>query len=1043
MIYKKPLYLLLFLLVSIKVSTVFSQSLNLNLTALNSIDGLSQHTIQCIFKDKYGFMWFGTQDGLNKYDGYSFTVYKHQYNNPSTLPANNVTVICEDTEGNIWVGTRTGGLSKFDYALNKFKNFASKALDTSSISDNNISNIYCDKSGSLWIGTANGLNRFDKKSNKFKRFLHTGKANSLSHSKINSIFEDSAHNLWIGTADGLNLLNKATGNAKRYVENTTSSQSTDNTINTITEDTHHQLWMGTNKGLKLLNRSTNTFTYFATEADKNSPKGINPIAAITADAGNRLWIGTYSTLLLFDTYKKQLIPLSDKANGENLIPNDGIYALLKDKDGILWIGTSSQGILMYDRNLSTFPLHKAALSNRPSAKNIIRAIDEDKKGNLYLATDDGLDYFNRTTYSYKSYYHQPNNTNSLASNYTTVVITSKKDGHVWIGTDNSGLDCLDPNTGKFTHYVEGSGARFLNDNTIYGLLEDTQGNIWIGTYVGGINVFDTKTKTFTKYVHDAKNPASLGDNSVQTILQDRTGNIWIGGYSNGISIFNKKTKTFSRLNSRNSNLNCDIISVLYEDKKGNMWVGTMEGGLNYYNRKTGRFTAYTEQNGLINNTVNFITEDADGNIWLSTNKGVTCFNPTQKSFKNYDHYNGLKSQEYNIGAGIKLSNGEIALGGINGFNFINPRQLNFNKNKPNVVITGFELFNKPVTVGAEGSPLQRSILNTKNITLTYSQSVFTITYAALSFTTPQHNQYAYQLLGFDDDWRHVGNQRKATYTNLDAGTYIFKVKAANNDGIWNTQEATIFITIKPPYWETWWFRTLAVLLVGVVAYQLLLYRKKQQSALKKLEENKFKERVDAVINAQEEERRRIAESLHNEFGQLLFAAKMKIPSDNLETAGILNEAISKVRSISYELMPPILEDYGLEYALQDMASKKLKPERIKYQANITGLKTRISPVLEIAVYRIVQELLNNIVKHAKADFVEMKISKKAEALHICLTDNGMGLPKTDGTLVKKKNEFGLNYITSRVHLLRGTINIGPGKQSGTQIEIELPLNEVE
>jgi ligand-binding sensor domain-containing protein/signal transduction histidine kinase len=1046
MLYIKPYYLLPFLLLFARIAPVSAQISDLNLTALNSDNGLSQHTIQCIFKDKYGFMWFGTQDGLNKYDGYKFTIYKHQYNNAHTLPANNITAICADASGNMWVGTRTGGLSRYNYDLDRFDNFKHNPYNLSSISNNSISNIYLDKDQKLWIGTANGLNMLNGKWDSFKRYTHTSNnAESLSDAKVLSIFEDSGKNFWIGTANGLNLLNRATGKSIRYSENNITNKNTDNTINTIntiTEDDTHQLWMGTNKGLKLLNRGNGTFTYFAIQPDKNSPKGINPIAAVTKTEGNKIWIATYSTLLLFDANSKKLIPISGKGDGDTQIPNDGIYALLEDRDGILWIGTSSQGILMYDRNLSTFPIHKASLNNRPSAKNIVRALDEDKQGNLYLATDEGLDYFNRITHAYNSYYHQPNNIYSLASNYTTLVVSSKKDGRVWVGTDNSGLDCLDPQTGIFTHYVKGNGPKNISDNSIYGLLEDRQGNIWIGTYQGGLNVFNIKTKTFARYLHNPKDLNSLGDNSIQALFEDKAGNIWIGGYSNGISIYNPATKKFTQLNNHNSNLKCDIISVFYEDKQGNMWIGTMEGGLNFYNKTTKQFTAYTEQNGLINNTINYITEDINSNLWLTTNRGITRFDPVKKTFKSFDNYNGLKSLEYNIGAGLKLSDGQFAFGSINGFSFIDPQNLGYNKNTPQVVITGFELFNKPVQIGAKGSPLKQTILTTKELTLNHTQSVFSIDYAALNFTTPQHNTYAYLLEGFDYDWRYVGTQRKATYTNLDAGTYTFRIKAANNDGVWSNKETTIFITIKPPYWKTWWFRLIIALAILGLTYEFTLYRAKQRAKLRKLEENKFKDMVDAVINAQEEERRRIAEALHNEFGQLLFAAKMGIPAEQLATASILNEAITKVRNISYELMPPILEDYGLEYALEDMIAKKLTAEHIKYTCTIKGLKERISPVLEIATYRITQELLNNVVKHANATFVDMSVIKNLNTLSIHLTDNGVGFNQSDEHPIKKKNEFGLNYITGRVHLLKGTVKISPAQPKGTEIAIQFPLAEI-
>jgi signal transduction histidine kinase/CheY-like chemotaxis protein/ligand-binding sensor domain-containing protein len=834
----KLFHLLLLILLITQVSLVSSQQLTINLTPLNSSSSLSQNTIQCILKDKYGYMWFGTQDGLNKYDGYKVTIYKHQNNDRKTIAANHIITISEDNEDNIWIGTRTGGISKYDRAQDSFTNFIHNESDASSISNNNINVIYTDLKSNIWIGTESGLNLLDKKTGKFKTFFNnSADKNSISDSNILSIFEDSKHNFWIGTAHGLNLLNIDNGKFTRFIDPPVSKKQTDNSINAITEDGSNNIWVGTNHGLKLLNRAKGSFSGFAIDLDKNSSDGFNPVMCLVRTKGNKLWLGTYTTLQLFDVAKRQLIPLSDQTDGDSRMPNDGIYSLLEDKLGILWIGTSSEGILKYDRNLSLFPSYKASLTNAPSGKNIIRGIAEDKGSNLYLATDVGLDYFNRSNYSYKSYRNNSTNKNSLVSNYTTTVLKSKKNNAVWVGTYSSGLDCLNPETGVFKHYTKGAGASMINDNGIATLLEDRQGQIWVGTYFGGVNVFNPSTKTFTKYVNDDKNPNSICDNAIQALYEDKKGNIWIGGYSNGISIFNPASKTFSQLNTKNSKLKSNIISVFFEDTKGNMWVGTMDGGLNCYQQKTKGFIAFTEQNGLINNTINYITEDAKGNIWLSTNQGIISFDPVKKAFKNFGYYNGLKSLEYNLGAGTKLSNGEIILGSINGFNIIDIQKLATNKNTPHVVITGFELFNKPVNIGQKNSILKQSISTTKEITLQYSQSVFTIEYAGLDYTVPQENKYAYKLENFDKEWRYVGNQRKVTYTNLNPGTYIFKVKAANNDGVWNEKETSLKVIIIPPYWMTWWFRILVSCLILGAAYSFYLYRisfvKKQKAELEK------------------------------------------------------------------------------------------------------------------------------------------------------------------------------------------------------------------
>ncbi|WP_262510690.1 hybrid sensor histidine kinase/response regulator [Mucilaginibacter hurinus] len=818
------------------VCCVFAQPAKISFTTFNSSNGLSQNTLHCIYKDRFGLMWFGTQDGLNRYNGYDVQVYRHRLDNDKTLPANFVSSIDEDTQGDLWIGTRIGGLSKYDRAKDKFANYKHNPSNPHSISHNNVNVIYNDKSSNLWIGTEKGLNLFDKKRQRFKRFLNNPQdTGSISNSLIYSIFEDSDNNLWVGTANGLNRLNRKTKKFERFLYKAPGLRGGENLIYVIIEDEKKQIWVGTNSGLILVNKNTKAFSHYTVDPDKNSADGINPVFCMAMAGRNRFWLGTNTTLQLFDANSKQIIPITNKVTEESAMPNDGIYSMLHDNTGILWVGTTSQGILKYNSNLPVFPSFKNSLKAIPSAKNIIRSIAEDNKGNLYLATDDGLEYFNRDDCSYKSFRHKKGTTNSLLSNYTTAVIYTKSHD-VWVGTYSSGLNRLDPQTGVFEQYTAGSGSGQLSDNYIYALLEDRKGNIWIGTESGGVNVFNRKTKTFTKYKKSKKSNSGIADNSILALYEDKRGNIWIGGYSYGISIYNQATKSFSYLNTKNSDLNNDVVSAFYEDAAGNMWIGTMEGGINCYNIHTHKFTAFNEQSGLINNTINYITADKQGFLWLGTNQGIIRFDPARKKFRNFNLYNGLKTLEFNIGAGTNLRNGEIVLGSINGFNIIDPANLPLNKNRPPVVFTGLELFNKPVRIG-ENSILKQNILTTKEIVLPYNQSVVTIEFAALDYTVPEKNKYIYKLEGFDEAWRLGNSRREATYTNLDPGTYIFEVKGANNDGEWNPVSSKLIITVDPPYWMTWWFRALFLLTCICLVYLFYRYRirflRKAQAELEK------------------------------------------------------------------------------------------------------------------------------------------------------------------------------------------------------------------
>ncbi|MDB5014740.1 MAG: histidine kinase, partial [Daejeonella sp.] len=556
--------------------------------------------------------------------------------------------------------------------------------------------------------------------------------------------------------------------------------------------------------------------------------------------------------------------------------NNYIYSLYNDNKGILWIGTSSGGINKYDKNLPFFNHFRD--NSGDSNYNTVRTFTESNNGNFWIGTDAGLVYLNKSTWVSTYYKHNPANKNSISSDVISTLLRSSISNKIWVGT-STGLDQIDENTGLITPVIF-TGT--VKNEKVYALLEDRKGNLWIGTHNG----LYQKNRFSNLVITLKNNPSiknSLANNEVQALAEDRNGNIFIGYKNNGLSKYNPGSKTFKHFTVENSNLCSNQVSNLFTDLKSNVWIGSLDAGFSVLDAKTNAIESYSEDNGLINNVINFLINDKKGYIWISTNRGIVRFNPTTKTFRNYNVYNGLQSLEFNVGAGYKTKLGEILFGGVNGFNLFNPLSVAQNNNVPPVIITDFRLPNQDLIIGAKDSSIKQAITLTREIKLSYNQSSFNIEFAALDYTSPQSNQFAYKLVGFDTDWNYIGTKRIATYTNLNPGEYTFIAKAANNDGVWNNTGTSIKIIITPPFWLTWWFKTIAFLVVTGSFYSLYLYRINIIEHQKEALEVKVVERTREVL-LQSEELHVQAEELkvQSEHQQSLYK-ELQVQSEELQT----------------------------------------------------------------------------------------------------------------------------------------------------------------
>jgi len=817
--------LILSLLLAVQLFAAHAQKQDLKSEQIGINEGLSQSTVRCIFQDKKGFMWFGTKDGLNRYDGYKFIVLKKNPQIQNSLSSNDIKAITDDQEGNLWIATWEGGLNHYNPKLDRFTHYQQNNSGNS-ISSNFIEAICRDQNDHIWIGTAdNGLDLLDQKTNKFIHYKNQpGNTQSLTGNSVSAVFEDSRKNIWVGTTSGLNLLNRQTGTFKRYVhEKRNPASISDNNVKFIFEDGRHFIWIGTYAGgLNRLDPATGQFKIYTRE---NSAISTNSLLTMGQDIRQNLWIGTENGgLNIFDPVKEKFIQYTHNDNNATSISSNTINAIVKDLKGNIWIGTLNGGINLIKRDADNFAHYKHEPNKNSLSNNIVNCFYEDSKQNLWIGTDGGgLDLFNRKQGYFTNLKHAPA---GLSSDYV-LSVTEDAHGLIWAGTWGAGISVYNPATKKFRYYRHNPDAPgSLNSDYAFYIFKDSKQRIWIGNYGGGLDLYDDKTDSFKHYTHNDADPYSISNNNILSINEDHNGNILVCTDGAGLAILNPETGKFTIYKSRGTknSLSNNSVSSVYEDSDYNLWVGTNDG-LNKLNRSNNTIIKYYNTTGLPSNLVTSITGDRNHNLWIATTRGLSRLNLKTGRFKNYTIADGLQSNEFKS-AKYFSHTGQIYLGGVNGFNEFYPDHITSIAFNPPLLFTGFQIFNREVPV-AQGddstSPLKNSIVYSDHITLSYKQSVITVDFASLNYVNKDKKQYSYILQGFDKQWHNLGLKNSVTYTNLDPGSYTLKVKGLNNEGVYSKNVATLDITVTPPFWKTWWFYTCIIAsvagLIVLVFYQ--------------------------------------------------------------------------------------------------------------------------------------------------------------------------------------------------------------------------------
>ncbi len=785
-------------------------------------DGLSQSVVLTILQDRFGFLWIGTEDGLNRYNGYSFKIFRPEFNNPDSISDRWITSLYEDSQGYLWVGTRQGGLNRFDAATGKFMYYLNDPEDPDSLSSNHVTAIMENRKGELWVGTNLGLNLFDAQTGKFRHFYSDPDiSGTLSSNLIKSLYEDSRGILWIGTDDGkLNRFNSSTQGFRAYSYGPlTDEVLIGKGIKTIVEDRTGSLWVASSEGLNRFDPSSGTFQRY--RHAKNDPSSIinDVILSLHIDRTGTIWVGTSEGLDRFDPKTENFTHYRNNPGDPYSLSNNTILSIYEDQGGVLWIGTFGGGLNKFNKSQSKFVYYHHEPDNPNSlTANFIFTISVDEQGLVWIGTyDGGLDRFNPRLGIFTKYQHAPDNPDSLLDNEIHAVLVDKSNT-LWVGT-SQGVSRRNQASAGFTHYVhDPKNPASISSGTVYVIFQDRSGTLWFGTE-NGLDRFDASTGKAVHFQTDRTKPETISGNFVTAIYEDQEGSLWVGTFDNGLNRLNPETGTFirySRDRQDPESLSDNSVLAIYQDSHKRLWIGTAGGGLNLYHPETDTFTYYTEAEGLPNNVINGILEDASGWLWLSTNYGLTQFDPQNGIFRNYTVDDGLQSNEFNMGSYAKSRDGKMYFGGINGFNVVDPGEVKASAYAPPVVLTAF-------TTGGQSVPDQPSEEALQQVTLSWPNNNFAFEFAALSYTQPDRNQYAYFLDGFDKEWNFIGTSREGRYTNLPGGTYTLHLMGTNNDGVWNEQGQSVIITVIPPFWDTWIFRILVALAVvglGIGAYRV-------------------------------------------------------------------------------------------------------------------------------------------------------------------------------------------------------------------------------
>jgi signal transduction histidine kinase/ligand-binding sensor domain-containing protein len=1019
---------------------------HLKFSHLTTNDGLSQGYVTAILQDRRGFMWFATRDGLNRYDGNTFVVYKNNPNDPSSLSSNFLQDLIEDDNGYLWISTNTG-VNRFDPTTERCTRYLHDVNDPDGIGSAYVTSIARDGGGYLWFGSVDsGLDRFDPRS---ERFIHyRNDSNGKFVGRITKVIAGRHGEIWLVGERGLFHVNPQTGEITRppAIPYGLTGES-------IYEDEAGNLWVLADSPIAGLVKydpkaeRTATYPLFAA-VPASTAYGGSTNGNLIADGENGLWVPSGLGLSHFDRRtEKFTYRLEHDETDPDTLDSNAILSVYQDKSGVLWVGTENAGLNILNFQQEHFGLYR----HRPGDLNSlsggrVKAIYAERNGVVWVGffprTMDRLD---RKTGKITHYFPSGHDEDALSEGANVDDIYKDAAGYLWVGGGGAGLDRLDERTGRFKHYRhKANDPHSLISDNVLGIYGDRNGHIWVAQQYG-ISYFDPATDGFRNYQVDPDNPASLA-NWVTVMYQDRSGTLWLPTFGGALIRFDDETKSFVTYSPDSHDphkLNGGGLTSIHEDRTGTLWVGSFDG-LYRFNRQNGTFTRYTESQGLPSSTIRCIREDGVGKLWLSTQKGLSQFDPLRGTFRNYDVSDGLQSNEFSTGC-FQSSDGEMFFGGSNGFNAFFPENVHDNPFVPPVMITSFKIFNKAVPIGAQ-SVLKKAVPYVDSLTLSYQDNIFSFEFAALSYANSQKNRYRYKLEGLEPGWNEVSSrQRLATYTNLDPGKYVFRVQGSNGDGVWNEQGVSLPIIITPPWWQTNWFRTACTAVLVVLLWAAYQWRVRQ-----------LHHHFDMTLEARIGERTRIARDLHDTLLQSFHGLLLRfqtvsvlLPERPIEAKEKLDSAIEQAAGAITEGRDAVQELRASTVARNDLAlavstlgeelendSSNHRPAT--FRVAVEGQARDLHPILGDEIYKIAAEALRNAFHHAQAKQVEVEIRYDDDQFRLRVRDDGKGMDAAVLSSHGREGHYGLRGMRERATLIQGKLVVWSEVDEGTEVELRVP-----